>query len=131
MRIEIIHEIASSLRNNKLRTALTGFAVSWGIFLLIALLGAGNGLMNSFMGNMAAFISQSINVSGWRTSKPYTGYTDGRYIQLDQRDLAYTESDRWQGVIENISTSTSSSSANLTLNGKSVNGWLLGVEPDY
>ena len=131
MRIEIIHEIASSLRNNKLRTALTGFAVSWGIFLLIALLGAGNGLMNSFMGNMAAFISQSINVSGWRTSKPYNGYKEGRYIQLDQRDLAYTESDRWQGVIENISTSTSSSSANLTLNGKSVNGWLLGVEPDY
>ena len=83
------------------------------------------------MGNMAAFISQSINVSGWRTSKPYNGYKEGRYIQLDQRDLAYTESDRWQGVIENISTSTSSSSANLTLNGKSVNGWLLGVEPDY
>ena len=43
---ELFHEIASNLRNNKLRTALTGFAVSWGIFLLICLLGAGNGLMN-------------------------------------------------------------------------------------
>ena len=73
MRIEIIHEIASSLRNNKLRTALTGFAVSWGIFLLVALLGAGNGLMNSFMGNMAAYISQRIEVGGGYTAKPYKG----------------------------------------------------------
>ena len=79
---ELFHEIASNLRNNKLRTALTGFAVSWGIFLLIALLGAGNGLMNSFMGNMADFISQSISVEGWRTSKPYAGYQEGREINL-------------------------------------------------
>ena len=57
---ELIHEITSSLRNNKLRTALTGFAVSWGIFLLICLLGAGNGLMNSFMGNMEDFISLAV-----------------------------------------------------------------------
>ena len=71
---ELFHEIASNLRNNKLRTALTGFAVSWGIFLLICLLGAGNGLMNSFMGNVSDFISQNITVEGWRTSKPYAGY---------------------------------------------------------
>ena len=71
MRIEIIHEIASSLRNNKLRTALTGFAVSWGIFLLIVLLGAGNGLMHSFQGNMGDFISETITVQGWYTSNPY------------------------------------------------------------
>ena len=71
---ELFVEIASSLRNNKLRTALTGFAVSWGIFLLIALLGAGNGLMHSFMGNMEDFVSRTISVEGWRTSKPYNGF---------------------------------------------------------
>jgi len=131
MRIEIIHEIASSLRNNKLRTALTGFAVSWGIFLLIALLGAGNGLMNSFLGNVESFISQSVSVNGWRTSKPYNGYKEGRLIELDQKDLQYTEDPRWQGIIQNVSTRTGSSSASLTLNGKSVNGWITGVQPDY
>ena len=65
---ELIHEIGSTLRTNRLRTALTGFAVSWGIFLLIALLGAGNGLMNSFVGNVGDFIGQSFTVSGWMTS---------------------------------------------------------------
>ena len=131
MRIEIIHEIASSLRNNKLRTALTGFAVSWGIFLLIALLGAGNGLMNSFHGNVEDFISQTITVEGWRTSKPYNGFKDGRYIQLDQQDVTYTQGKEWEDVIENVTTTTSSTSTPLALNGKTVNGWLTGAMPKH
>ena len=128
---ELIVEIASSLRNNKLRTALTGFAVSWGIFLLIALLGAGNGLMHSFMGNMEDFVSRTISVEGWRTSKPYNGFKEGRLIQLGKEDLNYTQSDRWQGMIDNVSTRTSSSSSVLTLNGKTVNGWLSGAMPEH
>jgi len=126
---ELFVEIASSLRNNKLRTALTGFAVSWGIFLLIALLGAGNGLMHSFMGNMEDFVSRTISVEGWRTSKPYNGFKEGRFIQLDQQDLNYTQGSKWQGVIDNVSTRTSSSSAVLSLNGRTVNGWLSGAMP--
>ncbi|MBE6252346.1 MAG: ABC transporter permease [Bacteroidales bacterium] len=131
MRIEIIHEIASSLRNNKLRTALTGFAVSWGIFLLIALLGAGNGLMNSFMGNISEYISQSITVEGWRTSMPYAGYKEGRNIQLDQNDVRYTKSPRWEGVLENVVTTTPGKSVVLSLNGNTVSGWMPGVMPEY
>ena len=128
---ELLHEIASSLRNNKLRTALTGFAVSWGIFLLIALLGAGNGLMNSFSGNVSSFISQVISVEGWRTSKPYNGYKDGRLIQLDHNDLDYTRSGKWEGVIEDVAATTTATSTTLALNGKTVNGWISGVQPDY
>jgi len=131
MRIEIIHEIASSLRNNKLRTALTGFAVSWGIFLLITLLGAGNGLMNSYMGNMESYISQTVLVEGWRTSKPYAGYKEGRRIQLDQKDVDYTKGTEWEGTIDNVTLTTTSTSANLTLNSNSVNGWMTGVMPDH
>ena len=128
---ELFQEIASNLRNNKLRTALTGFAVSWGIFLLIALLGAGNGLMNSFMGNIEEFISQSITVEGWRTSKPYAGYKEGRSIQLDQKDVRYTEGREWEGIIGNVSTTTSQTSVTFTLDGNSVGGALSGVMPDY
>lgn len=128
---DILHEIYSTLRQNKLRTALTGFAVSWGIFLLIALLGAGNGLMNSFMGNMTDFISQAITVEGWRTSKPYNGYKEGRRIQLDQQDLDYTQGKEWNGIIDNVTTSTSSTEANLAVNGKTVGGWLSGSMPEH
>ena len=128
---ELYHEIVSSLRNNKLRTALTGFAVSWGIFLLIALLGAGNGLMNSFMGNLEDFISQSITVEGWRTSKPYAGYKEGREIHLDENDIRYTRDARWKGTIDNVTRTSSTTGVTLSLNGKTVGGSLRGVAPDY
>lgn len=128
---DLLHEIYSTLRQNKLRTALTGFAVSWGIFLLIALLGAGNGLMNSFSGNVGDFISQSVSVEGWRTSKPYNGYKEGRRIELDQKDLDYTGGKEWQGTIYNVTTTTSSTSATLVLGGKSVAGWFTGAMPEH
>lgn len=128
---DLLHEIHSTLRQNKLRTALTGFAVSWGIFLLIALLGAGNGLMNSFTGNVGDFITQSVSVEGWRTSKPYNGYKEGRRIELDQKDLDYTNGREWQGIIENVSTTTSSTSSTLVLGSKSVNGWFTGAMPEH
>ena len=50
---DALKEIWTTLSHNKLRTSLTGFAVAWGIFMLIALLGAGNGLLNAFSSNMA------------------------------------------------------------------------------
>ena len=119
---ELFHEITSNLRNNKLRTALTGFAVSWGIFLLICLLGAGNGLMNSFMGNIADYISQNITVEGWRTSKPYAGYQEGREIQLDETDVVWTEGPRWAPAVGNVTRQTESTSVTFSLEGNTVAG---------
>ena len=128
---ELFHEITSNLRNNKLRTALTGFAVSWGIFLLIALLGAGNGLMNSFMGNMADFISQNISVAGRWTTKPYAGYQEGRQIQLEEKDVAYTEGPRWSPTVGNVTRRTGSTSVTFSLDGNTVAGQISGVMPEY
>ena len=46
--LDLIREIGQTLRNNRLRTALTGLAVAWGIFMLIVLLGAARGVVNAF-----------------------------------------------------------------------------------
>jgi len=131
MRIELFHEIGSSLRNNKLRTALTGFAVSWGLFLLITLLGATNGLMNSFLGSMENYVSQSVEVRGVRTTLPYKGFKEKRRIKLDSKDKEYTKGPEWQNYFENINLSSSSTTVAVSLNGNTVNGWLTGVMPLY
>ena len=128
---ELFHEITSNLRNNKLRTALTGFAVSWGIFLLICLLGAGNGLMNSFMGNISDYITQNISVEGWRTSKPYAGYQEGRTVQLDETDVTWTEGPRWSPAVGNVTRQTGSTSVTFSLDGYTVAGQISGVFPEY
>lgn len=59
---DFVTEIVSNIRRNKLRTALTGFAVAWGIFILIVLLGAGNGLIHAFESNSSQRALNSVKV---------------------------------------------------------------------
>ena len=90
---DIITEIWSTARRNKLRTALTGFAVAWGIFMIIVLLGAGNGLINATMKMASDFLTNSMEAYGGQTSKAYQGLSEGRYIQLNKQDLEASESE--------------------------------------
>ena len=87
---DVFVEIYSTMKRNKLRTALTGFAVAWGIFMLIFLLGAGNGLINAMTLQSDQFLDNSMAVGGGRTSKPYDGLQEGRSIELHDRDMAVT-----------------------------------------
>ena len=98
---ELIKEIWSTSKRNKLRTSLTGFAVAWGIFMLIFLLGAGNGLINAQLQQSDRRLSTSMQVYGGYASKAYRGLKEGRDIQLRTQDLDITErafSDNTQDV---------------------------------
>ena len=84
---ELIKEIWSTSKRNKLRTTLTGFAVAWGIFMLIFLLGAGNGLINAQLQQSTRFLANSMRVFPGETSKAYKGLKEGRSITLNDKDI--------------------------------------------
>jgi putative ABC transport system permease protein len=87
--MDVLYEILTTFRKNKLRTALTGFAVAWGIFMLIVLLGAGNGLMNGVKSNFNDHARNVVFVwPGW-TSMPYQGFKPDRQIRFEMEDLDY------------------------------------------
>lgn len=84
---ELIKEIWNTSKRNKLRTSLTGFAVAWGIFMLIFLLGAGNGLINAQLQQSTRFLANSMRVFPGETSKAYKGLKEGRSITLNDKDI--------------------------------------------
>lgn len=84
---DLLREIKQALTNNKVRTALTGLAVAWGIFMLIVLLGMSRGVTNAFGEQFAADNSRIINVYSGTTSKAFKGYQEGRRISLKDRDM--------------------------------------------
>ncbi len=84
---DLINEIGQTMRNNKLRTGLTGFAVAWGIFMLIILLGLSRGLMSGFEEETSKRDMNTIDVWRGTTSIPYQGYNKGRSIQLKASNI--------------------------------------------
>ncbi len=84
---ELFHEIQGTLSRNLMRTIATGFAVVSGLFLLIVLQGAGNGVIHSFQYNMGGFAFDAVHVFGGMTTRPWEGIKEGRLIRLDDRDL--------------------------------------------
>lgn len=90
---DLINEIWQTMRTNKLRTALTGISVAWGIFMLIILLGISKGVLTSFQSSSLAQNPNKINVYPGNTSMPYKGLKEGRYIQLRDRNLDEIKND--------------------------------------
>jgi putative ABC transport system permease protein len=81
-------EIVDVLRGNKTRTFLTAFGVFWGIFMLMVMLGSGNGLSNGVEAGFSDGATNSVFIWSQRTSKPWRGMPTGRAIQLDLADAA-------------------------------------------
>lgn len=79
-------EILSTIKKNKLRTALTMFGVFWGIFMLILLLGSGTGLENGAKQGFGGFATNSAFLWARKTTMPYEGFQAGRFIKMDNND---------------------------------------------
>jgi len=95
-------EIGSTIKKNKLRTFLTGFSVAWGIFILIILLGSGQGLQNGVVEQFRADATNALWIYSGMTAKPYEGMKAGRRIQFTNKD--YEETKRKLDGIEHISS---------------------------
>lgn len=85
--MDLLQEIWISLKQNKLRTFLTGFSVAWGIFILIVLLGAGNGLQNGVTNNFSERASNMVNIWAGETSLPYKGLKAFRGLSFSEKEL--------------------------------------------
>ena len=128
---DIFEEIWASVRRNKLRTCLTGFAVAWGIFMLIVLLGAGNGLLNAFTMGSGDILVNTMQVGGGYTSKPYDGLKEGRRIRLEDKDVALTAGQAFADHVDEVSASCSKDGQTISYGKKSTSESLTGVYPDY
>jgi len=84
---DTLHEILATMRESKLRTFLTGFAVSWGIFMLIVLLGSGNGLKNGITSNFGEESTNVMEMWARQTTIPYKGYKSHRQLVFTNREM--------------------------------------------
>ena len=129
MNTELLTELWATARRNKLRTALTGFAVAWGIFMIIFLLGAGNGLINAVTQNSAKMLDNSMMVWGGLTSKPYNGLKEGRWVQLNDRDLDATRHE-FAANIDEVGATVNRDNLTFSLGDNYYNTTLSGVYPN-
>jgi putative ABC transport system permease protein len=84
---DTLREVLDVLSRNKLRTALTGLSVGWGIFMLVLLLAAGNGLRHGVEHDFRDDATNSIWIRQGRSSQPYLGHAPGRPINFDDGDV--------------------------------------------
>ena len=126
--IDLFQEISHTLKKNKLRTALTGLSVSWGIFILIVLLGAGNGLKNGVSENFADRAVNRITLWAGYTSMPHNGLQSGRRIRFSDKEIKALETDVKESSMVAPRLDTSQP---IAFGAESGNYTLLGITPGY
>ena len=89
MRIDLdsYREILDTLTRNKSRSLLTGFGVFWGVFMLVALMGGGQGLKEMLNKNFDGFATNTVMIWAQQTTKPYKGFRKGRWWSMDYKDI--------------------------------------------
>ena len=125
---DLIREISQTIKNIKLRSILTGIAVAWGIFMLIVLLGAARGVVNSYEEESSSSSVNSIRLWSGTTSMPYKGYKDGRWVRLKDNDMEAISGE--VSAVSDVAISTSASGFNIVGPKDYISGGFEAVYPD-
>ncbi len=127
--IDTYREILDTLTRNKSRSFLTGFGVFWGVFMLIILIGGGQGLKELLAKNFDGFASNTMLVFSDKTTKAYDGFRKGRQWDLTDVDLY-----RLQHQVPELDVVTPmvfAYSTPVVYGDKKSTGSIKGVKPDY
>ena len=127
--LDTYKEILDTITRNKSRSLLTGFGVFWGVFMLIALMGGGQGVKELLQNNFAGFATNTAIIWAQHTTKPYKGFNKGRSWQMDFKDMERLR----QNVpeLDVITPLLFSGSKKIVYGDKTFNGSSQGVNPDY
>ena len=126
----IIEEALKSIMQNKLRSLLAGFGIAWGIFLLMILLGVGQGVRSGINSIMNVFAQKTLFIIGGQTSQTIEGSNDGRLILFDQAFMK-TLSARFDDHIVGISPILNTEFFSTTYKGKTGNFLVRGISNEY
>ena len=128
MDFDSFSEILIVLTRNKSRTFLTGFGVFWGVFMLVGLVGGGDGLKEILNNNLAGFATNSAVVWAQPTTKPYHGFRKGRQWTLNYDDIKRLRAHVPE--LDVITPTISRWGANATHDDRSASGIIKGVLPE-
>jgi len=124
-------EVWATLRSNKLRAFLTALGVFWGVFMLILMLGIGNGLERGVIRNLSGLTNYSVYIWPQRTSLPFKGLQPGRYVKLTNADIAaVARSEGVEHVAPRISLGTWRAGDNASYGSKKANFNVVGDTPE-
>lgn len=128
--MEVLYEIYYSIKQNKIRTLLSGFGISWGILILVVLLGAGKGFSNSVMDVFSIFAQKSLYVYGGTTSIKHNNTGEGEPVRFDMRFIDNVKR-KFSGV-KAISPEITSGSFTPVMNkDRSAYFKIIGINADY
>ena len=127
--LDTYKEILDTITRNKSRSLLTGFGVFWGVFMLIALMGGGQGLKEMLQNNFTGFATNTAIIWAQNTTKPYKGFNKGRSWQMEEKDL-----ERLRHRVPELDVITPllfGGNKSVVFGDKKFSGSTQGVNPDY
>ena len=127
--LDTYKEILDTITRNKSRSLLTGFGVFWGVFMLIALMGGGQGLKELLQNNFAGFATNTAMIFAQNTTKPYKGFNKGRSWQMEMSDLQRLRQQTPE--LDVITPMLFGGRKNVVYGDKTFSGSTQGVNPDF